>query len=102
MARVLLDLITGIIKPKKGSIYLSGQNMKNINIYSWREKITFYPSKVLLKRLLSQSIIRAHQKSECKVNAIYSFYIYDKPEQLKEILKIAKPHEHFESLNTFV
>ena len=35
----MLDLITGIIKPKKGNIYLSGQNMKNINIYSWREKI---------------------------------------------------------------
>ena len=35
----MLDLITGIIKPKKGAIYLSGQNMKNINIYSWREKI---------------------------------------------------------------
>ena len=35
----LLDLITGIIKPKKGSIYLSGENMQNINIYSWRKKI---------------------------------------------------------------
>ncbi len=35
----LLDLITGLIKPKKGSIYLSGQNMRNINIYSWRKKI---------------------------------------------------------------
>ena len=35
----MLDLITGIIKPKKGAIYLSGQNIKNINIYSWREKI---------------------------------------------------------------
>ena len=35
----MLDLITGIIKPKKGVIYLSGENMKNINIYSWREKI---------------------------------------------------------------
>ena len=35
----MLDLITGIIKPKKGTIYLSGQNMENINIYSWREKI---------------------------------------------------------------
>ena len=35
----IIDLITGIIKPKKGAIYLSGQNIKNINIYSWREKI---------------------------------------------------------------
>ena len=35
----MLDLLTGIIKPKKGAIYLSGENMQNINIYSWREKI---------------------------------------------------------------
>lgn len=35
----LIDLITGLIKPKKGSIYLSGQNMKNININSWRKKL---------------------------------------------------------------
>jgi len=35
----LLDLITGIIKPKKGAIFLSGENMQDININSWREKI---------------------------------------------------------------
>ena len=35
----LLDLITGIIKPKKGSIYISGANMNDININSWREKL---------------------------------------------------------------
>ena len=35
----LLDLITGLIKPKKGIIYLSGINMQNININSWREKL---------------------------------------------------------------
>ena len=35
----ILDLITGIIKPKKGDIYLSGQNIKSINIYSWRNNI---------------------------------------------------------------
>ncbi len=35
----LLDLITGIIKPKNGSIYLSDENINNININSWRKKI---------------------------------------------------------------
>ena len=35
----LLDLITGLIKPKEGNIYLSGINMQNININSWREKL---------------------------------------------------------------
>ncbi len=35
----LIDLITGIIKPKKGNIYLSGKNINSINIRSWRNKI---------------------------------------------------------------
>ena len=35
----MLDLITGIIKPQKGSIFLSEENINNININSWREKI---------------------------------------------------------------
>ena len=35
----LLDLITGIVKPNKGNIYVSGLNLNNINISSWREQI---------------------------------------------------------------
>ena len=35
----LLDLITGIIKPQNGSIYISDKNINNINIISWRKKI---------------------------------------------------------------
>ena len=35
----LIDLMTGLIKPKKGAIYLSGKNMNNININSWRKKL---------------------------------------------------------------
>ena len=35
----LLDLLTGIIKPNKGNIYLSNINIESININSWREKI---------------------------------------------------------------
>ena len=35
----LLDLLTGIIKPNKGNIYLSDINIESININSWREKI---------------------------------------------------------------
>ncbi len=35
----LIDLITGLIKPKKGTIYLSGINMEDININSWRKKL---------------------------------------------------------------
>ena len=35
----ILDLITGIIKPKKGDIFLSGKNINNININYWRNNI---------------------------------------------------------------
>ena len=35
----ILDLITGIIRPKDGKIYISGKNINNININSWRKKI---------------------------------------------------------------
>ena len=35
----ILDLISGILKPKKGNIYLSGENINNININSWRDKL---------------------------------------------------------------
>mgnify|MGYP001210187374 CR=1 FL=1 len=35
----LLDLLTGIVKPSKGDIFISGVNMKNLNIGIWRENI---------------------------------------------------------------
>ena len=35
----ILDLITGIIRPKDGKIYISGENINNLNINSWRKKI---------------------------------------------------------------
>ena len=35
----LIDLITGIIKPKRGEIFISGVNIQNIDINKWRCKI---------------------------------------------------------------
>ena len=49
----MLDLLTGIIKPIKGAIYLSGQNMQEINIYSWREKIGIVMQENFLKMKVS-------------------------------------------------
>ena len=34
-----LDLFTGIIKPKKGKLIISGDDINNININKWRENI---------------------------------------------------------------
>ena len=35
----LIDLLTGIVKPTKGEIFISGININNLNINFWREKI---------------------------------------------------------------
>ncbi len=35
----LIDLITGIVQPTKGEIYVSGSNINSIDIESWRSKI---------------------------------------------------------------
>ena len=48
----MIDLITGIIKPKKGAIYLSGQNIENMNIYSWREKIGIVMQRKFLRMIV--------------------------------------------------
>ncbi len=35
----LLDLLTGLVIPSAGNIYISGKNIKKVNISSWRKKI---------------------------------------------------------------
>ena len=35
----IIDLITGIIKPRNGEIFISGININNIDIQNWRSKI---------------------------------------------------------------
>ena len=35
----LLDLLTGLVIPSAGNIYISGKNIKKVNISSWRQKI---------------------------------------------------------------
>ena len=39
----MLDLMTGIIKPIKGAIYLSGQNMQEINMVVTKAKFCYNP-----------------------------------------------------------
>lgn len=35
----LLDLLTGLVIPSAGNIFISGENIKKVNISSWRQKI---------------------------------------------------------------
>jgi ABC-type multidrug transport system fused ATPase/permease subunit len=37
----IADLILGLYKPKKGSIYVNGDNLSNFNLSSWRKRIGF-------------------------------------------------------------
>ena len=47
----LLDLIAGIIKPTSGQIYFSGENIKDINISSWRNKVGIMLQKISLRMI---------------------------------------------------
>ena len=80
----LLDLITGIIKPKKGSIYISGENMNNININSWREKLGIVMQENFFKNDTLSSNIALGKK------------IY--PKKIKEVLIRANAWDFISSL----
>ena len=55
----------------------------------------------MLKRLIIQSIKRAHPKSECISNSFYSIYAYDEPQQLQEIWSTKNPYQGKIPLITF-
>ena len=69
--------------------------------YYWQEILSFDPPKSLLKRLLIQSIKKAHPKSECNKNCWFSFYVFDEPNELIYILKKDNPEKLFKSIITF-
>ena len=69
--------------------------------YAWRKNINFYPKRQYLKRLMIQSIKRAHLKSECEKNYFYTIYVYDQPDELIKILNNLKPQDHYEPIITF-
>ena len=86
---------------ERSEFYRYPINQFNNRDYLWRTILNFNPSKVLLKRLLFQSIKRAHLKSECDENFFYSFYIYDNFEELKKIWLIKEPQNSYQLIITF-
>ncbi|RDU73270.1 multidrug transporter [Helicobacter anseris] len=44
----LIDLIIGILKPKRGKIYIDGIELNDNNIKSWRQKIGYIPQNIYL------------------------------------------------------
>ena len=70
-----LDLITGIIKPKSGKILLSGENIENININLWRNKIgivmqeNFFKNDTLVSNIALGKSINRKKVKEALVQA---------------------------------
>lgn len=45
-------------------------------LFAWQKWISFEPELTLLRRLLVQAVLRAHSKSECKEDFIWSFHVF--------------------------
>ncbi len=86
---------------ERTEFYEYPETIKSKSDYLWRTAISFTPTQSLLKRLLLQSIKRAHAKSECTSNCIYSIYTYDDPKNIKVIWSSIKPYEGKTPIITF-
>jgi ATP-binding cassette subfamily C protein len=44
----LIDLVTGLVEPEAGSIYIDGTSLARVDIRAWRRKIGYVPQEVIL------------------------------------------------------
>ncbi len=86
---------------ERKEFYKYPETIKSNKDYFWRTAISFSPSDSLLKRLLVQSVKRAHAKSECISNCFYSIYSYSDPSELQDIWLVNKPYNERTPLITF-
>ena len=86
---------------ERKEFYKYPEIIKSEKDYSWRTSLSFTPSKSLLKRLLLQSIKRAHAKSEAFSNYLFSIYTYDDPLEINNIFSTTKPQEKSVPIITF-
>ena len=69
--------------------------------FPWRTAINFIPQDSLLLRLLSSSLKRAHSKSECSRNCLWSIYVLDNPSDILGIWMSQEPWTSLTPLKTF-
>lgn len=69
--------------------------------FEWDKWLSFSPSNGILIRLLRNSVLRAHKKSECIINGIYSFYVIDSEDELMDFWKKKEPWLFYDQLITF-
>ncbi len=86
---------------ERKEFYKYPEIIKSEKDYFWRTSLSFIPSQSLLKRLLFQSIKRAHSKSEALSNYLFSIYTYDDPLEIKNIFSTSKPQEKSIPIITF-
>ena len=85
-----LDLLTGIIKPSKGNIYLSGINIESININSWRNKIgivmqqNFFRNDTICSNISLGEKINKKKIKECLVKSNAWDFVNKLPNGIEE------------------
>ncbi len=89
----LLDLITGILKPLKGEIFISGKNISNINLSSWRSNIgivmqdNFFKNDTIFENIaLGQEIIDKRKINNCLELANALEFVEKLPNGINEIM----------------
>jgi hypothetical protein len=70
------DCLTYEVSSERSDLYGVYADRRDVSdAFLWRRIISFIPDTSLLKRLLIQGVRRAHIKSECETDCIYSFNI---------------------------
>ena len=88
----ILDLITGIIKPKRGEIYLSGENIKKIDLTSWRSRLgivlqeNFFKNDSLSSNISLESLIDKDKIKQCLVKANAWEFVKNLPNGIDELI----------------
>ena len=89
----LLDLITGILKPVKGEIFISGINISNINLGSWRRNIgivmqdNFFKNDTIIENItLGEKFIDRRKINNCLEMANALEFVEKLPNGINEIM----------------
>tara|TARA_Y100000589_G_scaffold142252_1_gene135749 strand:- start:188 stop:1873 length:1686 start_codon:yes stop_codon:yes gene_type:complete len=86
-----LDLLSGIIRPKKGNIYICGENLKSLNVYKWREQFgivmqdNFFKNDTLISNIgLGEEFINEDLVRNCLIKANAWEFVQNLPNKINE------------------
>lgn len=85
------DLETKSACRERRDFYEIPANLESQNSYYWKELINIEPEDSVLIRLLRSSVNRAHAKSECTDECVWSFYVVSEDLTLDQICRDASP-----------